>query len=77
MKLKVGKVFCVVKDKNLIHPIDFTMMSDGAKRVFMILARIILANEGNVSLIAIELLSFSHSKKRVSDYYSKMPLTLR
>ena len=54
MKLKVGKVFCVVKDKNLIHPIDFAMMSDGAKRVFMILARIILANEGNVSLIAIE-----------------------
>lgn len=43
-----------VKDKNLMHPIDFTMMSDGAKRVFMILARIILANEGNVSLIAIE-----------------------
>lgn len=35
-----------VKDKNLIHPIDFAMMSDGAKRVFMILARIILANEG-------------------------------
>ncbi len=43
-----------VKDKNLIHPIDFAMMSDGAKRVFMILARIILANERNVSLIAIE-----------------------
>lgn len=43
-----------VKDKNLMHPIDFAVMSDGAKRVFMILARIILANEGNVSLIAIE-----------------------
>lgn len=43
-----------VKDKNLMHPIDFAMMSDGAKRVFMILTRIILANEGNVSLIAIE-----------------------
>ena len=43
-----------VKDKNLKHPIDFAMMSDGAKRVFMILARIILANERNVSLIAIE-----------------------
>ena len=107
------------------------MMSDGAKRVFMILARIILANEGNVSLIAIEepensvhpslfqayiqiisqlldnckIIITSHSpyvvsylepswihvgvnrqpgiaefftfKKRVSDYYSKMPLTLR
>lgn len=43
-----------VEDKNLIHPINFEMMSDGAKRVFMILTRIILANEGNVSLIAIE-----------------------
>lgn len=43
-----------VKDKNLMNPIDFTMMSDGAKRVFMILTRIILADEGNVSLIAIE-----------------------
>lgn len=43
-----------VKDKNLRHPINFSMMSDGTKRVFMILARIILANEGNVSLIAIE-----------------------
>ncbi len=43
-----------VKDKNLMHPIDFAVMSDGAKRVFMILTRIILANEGNVSLIAIE-----------------------
>lgn len=43
-----------VEDKNLMHPIDFAAMSDGAKRVFMILTRIILANEGNVSLIAIE-----------------------
>ena len=43
-----------VKDKNLIHPINFEIMSDGAKRVFMILTRIILADEGNVSLIAIE-----------------------
>ena len=30
------------------------MMSDGAKRVFMILARIILSGTSNVSLIAIE-----------------------
>ena len=30
-----------VKDKNLIHPIDFAMMSDGAKRVFMILAPVV------------------------------------
>lgn len=30
------------------------MMSDGAKRVFMILAKIIIASESNISLIAIE-----------------------
>lgn len=43
-----------VKDRNLIEPISFELMSDGAKRVFMILSRIILADIGNVSLIAIE-----------------------
>lgn len=43
-----------VKDRNLSHPIDFEMMSDGAKRVFMILAKIILSGVSNVSLIAIE-----------------------
>ena len=43
-----------VKDKNLSHPIDFAMMSDGAKRVFMILTKIILSKTSNISLIAIE-----------------------
>ncbi len=43
-----------VKDKNLSHPIDFAMMSDGAKRVFMILTKIILSKISNISLIAIE-----------------------
>jgi predicted ATPase len=43
-----------VKDRNLIQPIDFAMMSDGAKRVFMILTRIIVASVNNISLIAIE-----------------------
>lgn len=43
-----------VKDKNLVHPIDFAMMSDGAKRVFMILTKIILSSISNISLIAIE-----------------------
>lgn len=43
-----------VKDKNLITPIDFSMMSDGAKRVFMVLTKIILADIQNISLIAIE-----------------------
>ena len=43
-----------VKDKSLIQPIDFAMMSDGAKKVFMILTRIIVASVSNISLIAIE-----------------------
>ena len=43
-----------VNDNNLNQPIDFRAMSDGTKRVFMILTRIIVANIENVALIAIE-----------------------
>ncbi len=43
-----------VKDKNLMNPIDFEMMSDGVKRVFMILAKIVVSSDSNISLIAIE-----------------------
>ena len=43
-----------VKDKNLANPVDFSIMSDGAKRVFMILAKIIISNISNISLIALE-----------------------
>lgn len=44
----------VVKDTNLSQPINFESMSDGAKRVFMILTKIIVSSISNVSLIAIE-----------------------
>lgn len=45
-----------VRDKNLSKLIDFESMSDGAKRVFMILTKIMMASmeERNISLIAIE-----------------------
>lgn len=43
-----------VRDGRLMQPINFEMMSDGAKRVFMILVKLILADVSNVSLIAIE-----------------------
>lgn len=43
-----------VKDKNLANPVNFSMMSDGAKRVFMILTKIIISSVSNISLIAIE-----------------------
>lgn len=43
-----------VKDERLMQPIDFAMMSDGAKRVFMILVKLVLADVSKVSLIAIE-----------------------
>ena len=43
-----------VKDERLMQPIDFAMMSDGAKRVFMIMVKLVLADVSNVSLIAIE-----------------------
>ena len=43
-----------VKDKYLIEPVDFAIMSDGAKRVFMILTKIVVSNDSNISFIAIE-----------------------
>ena len=43
-----------VKEKNLAKPVNFSVMSDGAKRVFMILTKIIVSSVGNISLIAIE-----------------------
>lgn len=43
-----------VADKNILSPVPFEVMSDGAKRVFMILTKIILANVANIALIAIE-----------------------
>lgn len=43
-----------VKDKYLAQPIEFSMMSDGAKRVFMILSKIIVSSVSDISLIAIE-----------------------
>ena len=44
----------LVKDCNLSNTINFEYMSDGAKRVFMILTKIIVSSISNVSLIAIE-----------------------
>ena len=43
-----------VKEKNLANPVNFSMMSDGAKRVFMILTKVIVSSVTNISLIAIE-----------------------
>ena len=44
----------LVKDCNLSSSINFESMSDGAKRVFMILTKIIISSISNISLIAIE-----------------------
>ena len=43
-----------VKEKNLANPVNFSMMSDGAKRVFMILTKVSVSSVSNISLIAIE-----------------------
>lgn len=43
-----------VKDKNLNQPINFERLSDGAKRVFLLLTSIVLADVSNLILIAIE-----------------------
>jgi len=46
--------FLYVKYKNLVQPINFTMLSGGTKRVFITLAKVILSNVRDISLIAIE-----------------------
>lgn len=43
-----------VKEKNLANSVNFSMMSDGAKRVFMILTKVVVSSVSNISLIAIE-----------------------
>lgn len=43
-----------VKYKNLVQPINFTMLSGGARRAFMTLTKVILSNVSDISLIAIE-----------------------
>ena len=49
---KVYSIF--VKDENLNQPLDFTSMSDGAKRVFLMLTFAVVANIQNMTLIAFE-----------------------
>lgn len=44
----------IVKDKNLNQPINFDKLSDGCKRVFLMLTYAIVADIKNISLIAIE-----------------------
>lgn len=43
-----------VQDVNLNQPISFEYMSDGAKRVFLLLTKIIMTDIMNISLLAIE-----------------------
>ncbi len=42
------------KDRNLVGPISFEEMSDGAKRILVLLTRIVIARMNKVSLIAVE-----------------------
>lgn len=49
---KVYSIF--VQDENLNQPLDFTSMSDGAKRVFLMLIFTVVANIQNMTLIAFE-----------------------
>ncbi len=50
-----NKVYSImVQDKNLNQPIDFLSMSDGAKRVFLMLTYAVVADIANMTLIAFE-----------------------
>lgn len=56
VSLEISDVVYVlrVKIKNLIKPISFNSLSDGAKRVFLILTRVVLSDINDISIIAIE-----------------------
>lgn len=49
---KVYSLF--VRDKNINQPIDFTSLSDGAKRVFLLLSCLVIADLNNVALVEFE-----------------------
>lgn len=53
-KLSKEVYILYVNDCNLNQPINFEDMSDGAKRVFLLLTNIIIADLNNLSLIAVE-----------------------
>jgi predicted ATPase len=53
-KLSKEVYILYVNDHNLNQPISFEDMSDGAKRVFLLLTNIIIADLNNLSLIAVE-----------------------
>lgn len=53
-KLTESIYFLKVKDRNMAKLIDFEAMSDGAKRILVLITRVILAEMSNVSLITIE-----------------------
>ncbi|WP_176786060.1 AAA family ATPase [Desulfosporosinus hippei] len=53
-KLSKEVYILYVNDHNLNQPINFEDMSDGAKRVFLLLTNIIIADLNNLSLIAVE-----------------------
>ena len=50
-----NKVYSMyVKDKNINQPLDFKWLSDGAKRIFLMLTYAIVADINNLALIAFE-----------------------
>ncbi|HBW37264.1 MAG TPA: recombinase RecF [Desulfosporosinus sp.] len=53
-KLSKEVYILYVSDNNLNQPISFEDMSDGVKRVFLLLTNIIIADINNLSLIAVE-----------------------
>ena len=66
-----------VKEKNLVNPVNFSMMSDGAKRVFMILTKIIVSSVSNISLITIEEPENSVRSRTFSIIYSDYQSAVR
>ena len=44
----------LVKDKNINEALQFTQLSEGAKRIFLFLTYVVIANINNVNILAIE-----------------------
>lgn len=67
--LLFGKFYTIaIIDKNIEHPIDFLLMSDGARKILLVLTNLVLAEINQYSLVAIEEPENSLNPKILQEY---------
>ena len=65
----IGKFYTIaIIDKNINQPIDFNLMSDGARKILIVLTNLVLAEINHYSLVAIEELENSLNPKILQEY---------